>query len=43
MSQQAGNGLYVSPVVEDVHGKGVTGKMPADVLVYSGSFYPPLD
>ena len=43
MPQQIGYRHYIRSVVEDVRGKGVTGAMPADVLVYSGSLYPPLD
>ena len=43
MSQQIGYRHYIRPVIEDIHGKGVTGAMPADVLVYSGTLYPPPD
>ena len=43
VAEKAGNGLDAGSVIEDVHGKGVTGAMPADVLVNAGTFHPSLD
>ena len=40
MAEEAGNGLDVSPVVEDVHGEAVVGAMPADVFFNTGTFHP---
>ena len=42
MVEEAGNGLDVGSVVEDVHGEAVAGAMPADVLVDAGTLYPSL-
>ena len=42
MAEEAGNGLEVGSVVEDVHGEAVAGAMPADVLVDAGTIYPSL-
>ena len=43
MAKKAGNGLDISTVVEDVHGKGVASAMPADVLVDTSTLHPSLD
>ena len=43
MAEKASNGLYISTVVEDVHGKGVASAMPADVLVDTSTLHPSLD
>ena len=43
MAKEAGNGLDVGTIVEDVHGEGMASAMPADVLVYAGTFHPPLN
>ena len=43
MTEKASNCLYISTVVEDVHGKGVASAMPADVLVDAGTFHPPFN
>jgi len=43
MAEEAGNGLDVGSVVEDVHGEAVAGTMPVDVLVDAGTFHPSLD
>lgn len=43
MTKEAGNGLNVSTVVEDVHSKRVACAMPTDVLVDSGTFHPSFD
>ena len=43
VAEEAGNGLDVGSVVEDVHSKGVASTMPADVLVDAGTFHPSLD
>ena len=43
VAEQAGNGLDVGAIVEDVHGKGVASAMPADVLVDTSTLHPSLD
>ena len=43
MTKEAGNGLDVGTIVEDVHGEGMASAMPADVLVDAGTFHPSLD
>ena len=43
MAEEAGNGLDVGTVVEDVHGEGVASTMPTDVFVDAGTFHPSLD
>ena len=43
MAEWAGNSLDICIVVEYVHGEGVTGVMPTDVLVDAGTFNPSLD
>jgi len=41
--QEAGNGLDIGTIVEDVHGEGMASTMPTDVLVDAGTFHPPLN
>ena len=43
VAEEAGNGLDIGSVVEDVHSKGVASAMPADVLIDAGTFHPSLD
>ena len=43
VAEEAGNGLDVGTVVEDVHGEGVASAVPTDVLVDTSTFYPSLD
>ena len=43
VAKEAGNGLDVGAVVEDVHGEGVASTMPTDVFVDAGTFYPSFD
>jgi len=40
MSQQAGDCFDICAVIQDIDGKRMSGAMPADMLVYSGSFHP---
>ncbi len=41
MAEQTGNGLDVGSIVEDVDSEGMTGAVPADMLVYAGTLHPP--
>ena len=43
MAKETSNGLDVSSVIEDVHGKGVASAMSADVLVNTSTLHPSLD
>ena len=43
VAEEAGNGLDVGTVVENVHGEGVASTMPTDVFVDAGTFNPSLD
>ena len=43
VAEQAGNGLDVGTIVEDVHGEGMASAMPADMLVDAGTLHPPLN
>ena len=43
MPQQVGYCHYIRAVVKNVRSKGVTGAMPADVLVYPCPLDSPLD
>ena len=40
MAEQTGNGLDVGTIVQDVDGKGMTGAVPADMLVDAGTLHP---
>ena len=43
MTKEAGNGLDIGTIVEDVHGEGMASAMPADMLVDAGTLHPPLN
>ena len=43
MTKDAGDGLDVGAIVEEVDGAGMAGAMPADMLVDAGAFHPSSD
>ena len=43
MTKEAGNGLDVGTIVEDVHGEGVASAMPTNMLVNAGTLHPPFN